>query len=112
MLQSSKDEDRKKQGYKRNTYSEKKKRHTIKTQIMVNTKVKILMVSKSCPGKIRDYNIFRRENTARQLPPKSAHYGDSGYDGTPNDYPEYLIILPIKRRRNHSILNRSEKRFN
>src|SRR3972149_4697083 len=55
-------------------YSGKKKRHTIKTQITVNTKGKILMVSKS--------------------------------------YPEHTIIIPVKRRRNHSTLSLSEKRFN
>lgn len=32
-----------------------------------------------------------------KLPPKSAHYGDSGYDGAPNDYPEYTIILSVER---------------
>lgn len=93
-------------------YSGKKKRHTIKTQITVNTKGKILMVSKSYPGRTHDYNIFKQENTAQKLPEKSAHYGDSGYDGAPNDYPEHTIIIPVKRRRNHSTLSLSEKRFN
>ena len=46
------------------------------------------------------------------MPTKSAHYGDSGYDGAPNDYPEHTIIIPVKRRRNHSTLSLSEKRFN
>lgn len=64
------------------------------------------------PGGIHDYNIFKRENTAKQLPPKTAHYGDSGYDGATNDYPEHTIILPVKKRRNHSSLSLSEKRFN
>jgi len=93
-------------------YSGKKKRHTIKTQITVNTKGKILMVSKSYPGRIHDYNIFKQENTAKNLPTKSTHYGDSGYDGAPNDYPDHTIILPVKRRRNHSTLSPSDKRFN
>src|SRR3990172_2200683 len=93
-------------------YSGKKKRHTIKTQITVNTKGKILMVSKSYPGRIHDYTIFKQENTAKKLPTKSVHYGDSGYDGAPNDYPEHTIIIPVKRRRNHSTLSLSEKRFN
>lgn len=93
-------------------YSGKKKRHTIKTQITINTKGKILMVSKSYPGRTHDYNIFKQENTAKKLPTKSVHYGDSGYDGAPNDYPEHTIIIPVKKRRNHSTLSLSEKRFN
>ncbi|GAN34226.1 MAG: hypothetical protein DYG83_15085 [Candidatus Brocadia sp. AMX2] len=50
-------------------YSGKKKRHT---------KGKILMVSKSYPGRTHDYNIFKQENTAKKLPTKNIHYGDSG----------------------------------
>ncbi len=93
-------------------YSGKKKRHTIKTQITINTKGKILMASKSYPGSVHDYNIFKQENTAEKLSQKSSHYVDCGYDGAPNDYPECTIIMPVKRRKNHPALTRAEKRFN
>ena len=33
------------------------------------------------------------------------------YDGAPNDYPKCTIIMPAKRRKNHSTLTRAEKRF-
>src|SRR3990167_4067185 len=93
-------------------YSGKKKRHTIKTQITINTKGKILMASKSYPGSVHDYNIFKQENTAEKLSQKSSHYVDCGYDGAPNDYPECNIIMPVKRRKDHSALTRAERRFN
>ena len=89
-----------------------KKRHTIKTQITINTKGKILMARKSYPGRVHDYNIFKQENTAEKLSRQSSHYVDCGYDVAPNDYPECNIIMPVKRRKNHSALTRAEKRFN
>ena len=52
----------------------------------VNTKRKILMVSKSSPGRVHDYSIFNQKNTAEKLPRQSAHYDDCGYDGASNDY--------------------------
>ncbi len=67
MLKSNKGEGRKR-GYKKSNYSGKKKRHTIRAQITINTRGKILKVSKSYPGRVRDYNIFKQENTAEQLP--------------------------------------------
>lgn len=96
----------------RRYYSGRKKRHTMKTQITVNPKGTILMISKSYPGRIHDYQIFKREQTAKKLPRQSAHYVDLGYDGAQNDYPQYNVILPIKKRRNHRLLTSAEKRFN
>lgn len=93
-------------------YSGKKKHHTIKTQITVNTQGKILLVSKSYPGRVHDYNIFKKENTAKKVPPKSMHYVERGYDGVSRDYPDCHISMPIKRRRSLRILTRIQKRFN
>ena len=70
------------------------------------------MARKSYPGRVHDYNIFKQENTAEKLSRQSSHYVDCGYDGAPNDYPECNIIMPVKRRKNHSALTRAEKRFN
>ena len=110
MPQNSRDKDLPK-GYKRNTILARKG-HTIKTQITINTKGKILMASKGYPGRVHDYNIFKQENTAEKLSRQSSHYVDCGYDVAPNDYPECNIIMPVKRRKNHSALTRAEKRFN
>lgn len=93
-------------------YSGKKKRHTVKTQITINTKGKILMVSKSYPGRVHDYKIFKQEKTAEKLSRQSSHYVDCGYDGAPDDYPECSIIIPVKKRPNHRTLTLAERRFN
>lgn len=93
-------------------YSGKKKRHTIKTQITVNRKGEILLISRSHPGRVHDYKVFKRERTAHRLHPSSQHYLDRGYDGASKDHPNCHLILPVKRRRNSPPLSLTQKRFN
>ena len=49
-------------------YSGKKKRHTIKTEIRVNRQGRIVHVSKSHPGSVHDFTIFKSE----KRPPKES----------------------------------------
>lgn len=88
MPQNSRDKDLPR-GYKRNT----------------------LLARKSYPGRVHDYNIFKQENTAEKRSRQSSHSVDCGYDGALNDYPECTILMPVKRRKNHSALTRAGKRF-
>ena len=96
----------------RRWYSGKRKRHTIKTQITVNKAGRILLVSASVPGRTHDYALFKREGTAEQVPRAAPHELDRGYDGAPRDYPLHHVLVPVKRRRNHRVLTRVERRFN
>jgi hypothetical protein len=59
-------------------YSGKKKRHTLKTEIRVNLKGRIVQISKTHPGSVHDFNIFKQEPP---LPNQSRTYIDSGYQG-------------------------------
>jgi hypothetical protein len=84
-------------------YSGKKKRHTIKKQITINSKGKILNISKSYEGKEHDFNIFTDPNNLKKLPldnPNITILADKGYQGI-NKY-KYRIAnakIPIKRHR-------------
>ena len=97
----------------RRWYSGKKKRHTIKTQLTVSRpRGRILHVSASVPGRLHDYALFKREDTAEQVPRAAQHDLDRGYDGAATDYPDHRVIVPVKRRRNHRRLTPAERRFN
>jgi len=96
----------------RRWYSGKRKRHTIKTQITVNKAGRVLLVSGSVPGRLHDYRLFQREGTAEQVPRAAPHYVDLGYDGAAAAYPACHLLVPVKRRRNHRLLTRVERRFN
>jgi len=93
-------------------YSGKKKRHTIKTQLVVGKTGRILLVSKPYAGKHHDYDIFQRERTAATIPKQSHAYLDRGFQGVKKDFPGLHWFTPNKCNRWKRILTRSEKIFN
>ena len=95
----------------RRWYSGKKRRHTVQTQLTVTRHGRILAGSRSVPGRTHDSRLFPREGTARQLPPRTRHSADLGYEGAPTDYPTQPLLVPVQRRRHHRVLTRAERRF-
>jgi len=78
----------------RKFYSGKKKKHTMKFEILVNSKGKIIDISKCYPGRTHDFKIKKLE---RNLPLNSQVLADSGYQGLQKIHKN--TILPHKRRR-------------
>lgn len=96
----------------RRWYTGSRTRQTVKPQLPVNKAGRVLLVSASVPGRVHDYRLFQREGTAEHVPRAAPHYVDLGYDGAAIDYPTCHVIVPVKRRRNHRVLTRGERRFN
>lgn len=84
-------------------YSGKKKRHTRKTQLIVNEKGIIRDVSASTPGSVHDMEHFRRSGAAQRIPKEVTAGGDSGYQGLHEELPEHNVFVPHKARRNHPL---------
>ena len=83
---------------RRNTgcgYSGKKKAHTIKTQIVVDTKGDIRHVSAAVPGNVHDKKLF---DQSEMVLPDSA-FGDLGYLGA-------NLIIPFKSSKLHALTQR------
>jgi len=76
-------------------YSGKKKRQTVKTQIIVNTKGKIKHVSLSIPGNIHDKKLYDQTGVKADL-------GDLGYLGT-------TMLLPFKSSKYHKLTKKQKK---
>lgn len=93
-------------------YSGKKKRHTLKTQLIVNPQGQILAVSKTYPGSIHDYEIFRKNKTARKIPQNTKAYLDRGYQGIKKDFPDLKALTPVKKNHWKRKLTLSEKIYN
>jgi hypothetical protein len=109
---------RRPQRRQRRCYSGKKKRHTLKTQVVVARKrkragrrkagqrekrrLRIAAVSPTAPGKVHDKKVYDRGRMA--LPPGVAAYGDSGYQGTG-------LRTPVKRKPGRR-LSRRQRRGN
>ena len=87
-------------------YSGKKKRHTIKTEIIITESGRIVSVSKPAPGRVHDLEIRRR---GPPLPASSHVYADSGYQGLQNDHAG--IDIPYKKTKANP-LTKDERVYN
>lgn len=87
----------------RQHYSGKKKRHTRKTQLIVNEHGQMRHLSRSTPGSLHDLKHFRGSGAGEQIPKEATVGGDAGYDGLGNDLPEHSVITSFKARRNHPL---------
>ena len=82
----------------RNYYSGKKKKHTVKTQYMVNKEGKILHKSRQHKkGRQHDYTVYKDEQP--QTPSQVENVLDLGYLGCEKDFPTVKYSLPIKKKR-------------
>jgi hypothetical protein len=95
---------------RKNYYSGKKKKHTVKTQLMINKKGEILHKSNHHKkGRQHDYSIYKEEHPT--TPPQIENYYDLGYYGVEKDFPDVKVVLPIKKKHNIK-LTKKEKRYN
>ena len=88
------------------SYSGKKKRHTLKTEIRTTLKGRITHVSKSRPGSVHDFNLHKQEPP---LHSKSRAFVDSGYQGLDKLHKE--TELPYKATKTKP-LDQEEKDYN
>ena len=76
----------------RRLYSGKKKRHTLKSQIVTDAKGEVLAVEAGHPGPTSDKRLYEG-SAAAQAYPRAARRADLGYVGVPE------MLLPHKRVR-------------
>ena len=82
---------------KRSThYSGKKKRHTVKTQLTVNSDGLIVHKTLHVRGSKHDYALFR--HCRPHLPDEVRLEGDLGYEGVKKDYPFLNFAVPYKKK--------------
>jgi hypothetical protein len=87
-------------------YSGKKKRHTIKTEIRITRKGRIVHVSRSRRGAMHDFALHKEEPP---IPPESRAFVDSGYQGL--DKLHQATELPYKATKTKQ-LDKEEKEYN
>lgn len=95
---------------KKEYYSGKKKKHTVKTQFMVNNRGIIVHKVNYKKGKQHDYDIYKKNHPV--APKQVVNVLDLGYLGIEKDFPERLSALPYKKQRNQQELPAEEKEYN
>lgn len=91
-------------------YSGKRKRHTVKTQIMVNNQGVIIHKTGHKRGKSHDYDIYKKNHPV--TPKQVVNVFDLGYLGVEKDFPDQKSSIPNRKKRNQKELTREEKEHN
>lgn len=90
-------------------YSGRKSKHTVKTQLMVNTEGLILHKTGHSNGRKHDYDIYKHNHPI--TPSQVDNMVDLGYLGIEKDFPTIKSVLPIRKKRN-TLLSNDDKRYN
>ena len=85
-------------------YSGKKKSHTIKTEVRVNDKGGIVQVSKSYPGSVHDFKVFKQHEFPS---PEYKVLVDSGYQGIHKYHQRSLY--PCQNIRSKNIISQEKE---
>jgi hypothetical protein len=84
-------------------YSGKKKRHTVKTEIRVTKKGRIVHVSETVPGSVHDFRLLEE---GEEIPQGTHVMADSGYEGIGNIHEDSEIT---KKKPKNGELTKEEK---
>jgi hypothetical protein len=87
-------------------YSGKKKRHTLKTEIRVTKKGRIVHISDTVPGTVHDFKLLE---DGEEIPQGTHAWADSGYDGLKNIHEDSETV---KKKPKNGELTDGEKAWN
>jgi hypothetical protein len=90
-------------------YSGKKKRHTIKKQIIVNNRGIIIHKTGLKKGRRHDYDIYKENHPV--IPNKVVNVFDLGYLGIEKDFHDQISSTPNRKKRNQ-VLSDDHKNYN
>ena len=91
-------------------YSGKKKRHTVKTQLMVNNQGIVIHKTHYKKGRRHDYDIYKKNHPV--TPKEVINVFDLGYFGVEKDFPVQLSSIPYRKKRNVQQLSKNQKEYN
>lgn len=94
---------------RKSQYSGRKKKHTVKTQLMVNTEGLILHKTGHRNGRKHDYDIYKHNHPI--TPSQVDNIVDLGYLGIEKDFPTVKSVLPIRKKKN-TVLSNDDMRYN
>jgi hypothetical protein len=90
-------------------YPGKRKRHTVKTQLMVNNHGVIIHKTENKKGHRHDYDIYKKNHPV--TPKQVVSVFDLGYLGVERDFPDQKSSIPSRKKRNQE-LSHEEKEYN
>jgi len=90
-------------------YSGRKKKHTVKTQLIVNSEGMILHKTAHKGGRKHDYDVYKHNHPI--TPSQVENVVDLGYLGIKKDFPTVKSVLPIRKKKN-TLLSNDDTKYN
>jgi IS5 family transposase len=84
-------------------YSGKKRRHTVKNQVVCTPAGRIGSVSKTAPGRTHDLTVLRHDGVLDRLPADAGVMADKGYVGIGADAGPRPVAVPAKAAKNRPL---------
>jgi hypothetical protein len=81
-------------------YSGKKKRHTVKYQVLSDENKMIIALGDTTVGSKHDFTIFKESKLKSNIPQKIILHVDLGYQGIREECPDNIISIPQKKPKN------------
>lgn len=88
---------------KKEKYSGKKKRHTIKNIVITNKKKRILFLSKTEGGRQHDFTMLKEHAPPRKIPKTIKQHLDLGFKGYKAQFPDHKISMPERKPRTREL---------
>lgn len=89
-------------------YSGKRKRHTVKNQIVCRPDGRIGAVSATVPGSTHDLTMLRGDGLLDRLDRDEGAMGDKAYVGAQEDRPDLPMVVPTRATRGHPLTEEQE----
>jgi hypothetical protein len=89
-------------------YSGKKKRHTVKDQVICTPEGRIGGISDTVPGSTHDLTMARQDGTLDRLGQGESAMADKAYTGGQKDRPGTPLVLPPRATRGHPLTEEQE----
>lgn len=93
-IQRPKDKEKQK-----NSYSGKKKRHTVKNIVITDKNKRIGFLGKTVNGKKHDFTILKEQSSPDYMPPEIKKHVDLGFKGIDNQFPDHKFSMPKRKPR-------------
>ncbi len=90
-------------------YSGKKKRHTVKYQVLSDENKKIIALGETAIGSKHDFKIFKDSNLKKNIPKNITTHVDLGYQGIKDECPDNIISIPEKKSKNAELTAAQKK---
>ena len=107
IAQSSRYQDQRTKKEGKCIIQERRKRHTVKTQLMVNNQGLIIHKTKHKKGKRHDYDIYKKNHPV--TPKQVVNVFDLGYLGVEKDFPEQKSSIPNRKKRRPRSVSRRKR---